>query len=662
MGGFVVIDDYVEPQCHKAVDELRDRLGIDETARAHRLGRRRAGASSTRRRAGIGARDARRRRARPPPPVARGAQGGGARRPRGRRAAAGDVRSAPPRCRSWSSSTTCGGRRPARCTRCRAPTRRASTTSTTRSIVVENGSDEDQRLGEDYVRELRPRVPLHRHGRRRRAVPGPGAQPRRAREPGRRPRPHDRRRPRADPGRAALRHGRPRPLRAGHRGHPAVVRRSGPAGRRHVRRLRPALRGPALRRRSTGRTTATGCSRSATSSASATGSTACGRATASSSRGRCSSRSARSTRASPRRAAATPTSSSTSASGSSPDVSVSTILGEGSFHQVHGGTTTNQPEVEGRRQRITSYAEHYGEIRGRDFRGPGKTIHYVGTMFTGAVPHPGPAPHVASAFFTNGHARRSRRPARVSRSRSPRSCARPTPRPSGRNLAWRRTSWLGRTVGKSPSDLIAYQELIAEVRPDWIIELRTGNGGRALFLASICELLGHGQVLSIDDQRPRPTCPSTLACSTSSRPRPSARRPRRLVAEIVGDEPHGLVVLGSRGTAPARHRASSRPTSEFVSVGSYVDHRGHDRRRPPGVAELRPGSGRGGQADHQPAPRLRAGPDPRALHAQLQPGRLPQARALTHRSGRRPRPRRSSRPGGPTRPGARGSRVGRAPT
>ena len=30
VGGFVVVDDYIEPQCQKAVDELRDRLGIDE--------------------------------------------------------------------------------------------------------------------------------------------------------------------------------------------------------------------------------------------------------------------------------------------------------------------------------------------------------------------------------------------------------------------------------------------------------------------------------------------------------------------------------------------------------------------------------------------------------------------------------------------------------
>ena len=44
---------------------------------------------------------------------------------------------------------------------------------------------------------------------------------------------------------------------------------------------------------------------------------------------------------------------------------VATIIGEGSFHQVHGGTTTNQSDPVERRSRVHSYAEHYAELRGR---------------------------------------------------------------------------------------------------------------------------------------------------------------------------------------------------------------------------------------------------------------------------------------------------------
>jgi cephalosporin hydroxylase len=252
--------------------------------------------------------------------------------------------------------------------------------------------------------------------------------------------------------------------------------------------------------------------------------------------------------------------------GSSPDVSVTTILGEGSFHQVHGGTTTNQPEVEGRRQRITSYAEHYSEIRGRDYRGPGKPIHYVGTLFTGAV-RTRARRRVAAAFYAKNQPG------------DPDGMPE-TPQPIPEelrtayteafwaNLAWRRTSWLGRTVGKSPSDLITYQELVNEVRPDWIVELRTGNGGRAQFLATLCEMIGHGRVLSVED-RARDNLPEHPRLQYLVAPETFGEETNRLVAEVVGEQPHGLVVLGSRGPRQ-RVLAEFDTYQQFVSVGSYL--------------------------------------------------------------------------------------------
>ena len=72
-------------------------------------------------------------------------------------------------------------------------------------IVVENGSDPDQRLGEDFVARLRARVPLPRPRRRRRPVAGRRAQPRHPRRPGPGLRVDDRRRARAHARRPALR-------------------------------------------------------------------------------------------------------------------------------------------------------------------------------------------------------------------------------------------------------------------------------------------------------------------------------------------------------------------------------------------------------------------------------------------------------------------------
>ena len=59
-------------------------------------------------------------------------------------------------------------------------------------------------------------------------------------------------------------------------------------------------------------------------------------------------------------------------------------------------------------------------------------------------------------------------------------------------------SWLGHQTGKVPLDLWAYQELIVKDRPDLIIETGTHWGGSAVFLSTICNLIGHGKVVSID--------------------------------------------------------------------------------------------------------------------------------------------------------------------
>jgi cephalosporin hydroxylase len=251
--------------------------------------------------------------------------------------------------------------------------------------------------------------------------------------------------------------------------------------------------------------------------------------------------------------------------GTTPGVNVVTILGEGSFHQLHGGTTTNQLDSDGRRERIVSYADHYAELRGRPFKGPGKTIHYVGTMFQGALRS------------------RARRMTAIA-FREARTTTGPDGRPTGpspipdelttdftdafwHSLAWRDTTWLGRRVHKAPTDLVVYQELIHRVRPDWIIETGTGGGGRALFLASVCDLVEHGQVLSID-RRLAQDLPRHPRITYIEGPAHEADAVRQ-VNEAVGADPHALVILGSTGS-------HLRMVNEFeafhvlVPVGSYV--------------------------------------------------------------------------------------------
>jgi hypothetical protein len=58
-------------------------------------------------------------------------------------------------------------------------------------------------------------------------------------------------------------------------------------------------------------------------------------------------------------------------------VTLVTLLGEATFHQVHGGITTNvAPAV--REERVATYREQYRRIRGRDYRIPARPIEYLG--------------------------------------------------------------------------------------------------------------------------------------------------------------------------------------------------------------------------------------------------------------------------------------------
>jgi cephalosporin hydroxylase len=53
---------------------------------------------------------------------------------------------------------------------------------------------------------------------------------------------------------------------------------------------------------------------------------------------------------------------------------------------------------------------------------------------------------------------------------------------------------------KCPLDLWVYQELLFERRPRLIVETGTRFGGTTLFLAQLCDLIGVGEVISVDVQ------------------------------------------------------------------------------------------------------------------------------------------------------------------
>ena len=62
----------------------------------------------------------------------------------------------------------------------------------------------------------------------------------------------------------------------------------------------------------------------------------------------------------------------------------------------------------------------------------------------------------------------------------------------------RTVRWMGRSIWQYPLDAWLIQEVITELRPDLIIETGTYQGGSAYFFACLCDLMNHGDIISID--------------------------------------------------------------------------------------------------------------------------------------------------------------------
>ena len=58
--------------------------------------------------------------------------------------------------------------------------------------------------------------------------------------------------------------------------------------------------------------------------------------------------------------------------------------------------------------------------------------------------------------------------------------------------------WMGNEIQKCPMDLMTYQEILWENRPDLLIECGTWRGASALFYAQMMDIIQRGMVLSID--------------------------------------------------------------------------------------------------------------------------------------------------------------------
>ncbi|MEQ8841487.1 MAG: CmcI family methyltransferase [Acidimicrobiales bacterium] len=246
--------------------------------------------------------------------------------------------------------------------------------------------------------------------------------------------------------------------------------------------------------------------------------------------------------------------------GGHPGTKLVTILGEGSFHQVHGGITTNDGSVDQRRTKIFGYGDHYRELRGRTLGGPGKHISYVGGFSTKSAVRTRSRRLGAMAFDSPD-----------SRGEIP---SEPVPIPDEiaasfidsywRSLAWQHTSWLGHPIQNTPTDLMIYQELISSIRPDQIVVVEREGSGTARYVASICELIGHGRVVSVGE-----FAPGDAPRLTHIDAGPASPRAVKELMEDVDPDATSMVILGAGGKAGMLTKEFAA-YSPLVSVGSYL--------------------------------------------------------------------------------------------
>jgi cephalosporin hydroxylase len=137
-----------------------------------------------------------------------------------------------------------------------------------------------------------------------------------------------------------------------------------------------------------------------------------------------------------------------------------------------------------------------------------------------------------------------------------------------RSNAWTDATWLGAQALKNPLDLWVYQEIMVETQPDLVVETGTYRGGSAFFLASICDLLGTGEVVSIDIEPVRddyPAHPRITYLGGRSSTDPD------VVAEVRGraEGKRVLVVLDS-DHSQAHVEAELAEYAALVPLGGYV--------------------------------------------------------------------------------------------
>ena len=70
-----------------------------------------------------------------------------------------------------------------------------------------------------------------------------------------------------------------------------------------------------------------------------------------------------------------------------------------------------------------------------------------------------------------------------------------------KNIVFDKCYWMGVKALKNPFDSWIYQEILYEIKPDILVEIGSASGGSTLYFANLFDIIGKGQVISLDIDR-----------------------------------------------------------------------------------------------------------------------------------------------------------------
>jgi cephalosporin hydroxylase len=155
----------------------------------------------------------------------------------------------------------------------------------------------------------------------------------------------------------------------------------------------------------------------------------------------------------------------------------------------------------------------------------------------------------------------------------------------GETEVYLRTRWMDVPCQKCPLDLWVYQEIITELRPQLIVETGTYSGGSALFMAHMLDILGEGEVITIDvdANQTRPVHPRIRYVRGSS-------TDAALITSLLAGRPDEvrMVILDSDHSR-SHVRAEMELLAPYVSPGSYLIVEDTNINGHPTLSEFGPG-------------------------------------------------------------------------